>query len=50
MLGQCKLCLKNNVELQMSHIVPKFVWKWFSVNIGQKRTQQKGDELMLCFM
>jgi hypothetical protein len=28
MLGQCKLCLKNNVELQMSHIIPKFVWKW----------------------
>lgn len=41
MNGECKLCLKSNVELQESHIVPKFVWRWLKETTpGKIRTHR----------
>jgi len=46
MFGQCKLCLQNNVELRMSHIIPKFVWKWLrdSLSSGGLRSHREPNK------
>lgn len=45
MIGKCNLCLKDNVELQLSHVIPKFVWRWFKkTSPGKLRTSQEPNK------
>jgi hypothetical protein len=56
-LGNCRLCSKAGVELQHSHILPKFAWDWLketsvgAIRSGEMpnvRVQDGRKEYLLC--